>query len=378
MVMQSVLDTTSKHSLTPTLAHINMINFLHATILFVSAISLVGSASAAPIIARSPTISPSFASLPKPVYAPYYVYFGSSSTPKMADAFDSLGMKAVTIGFASAPKGECALTSDLDILQPDAVNFVNKGGAVSLAFGGNLLDQTYPRQHVQQACADAPSLAKLIQDSMTKFQTNNVEFDIEDNPLLSDTDSAKRLGQALVTVKKAVPNTYVTYTLGTGTNGMPAQQQAYIQAAKDAGLIVDVVTLMTMNMGGTDNVVDSQTAVASGAQQVANIFGISTADATKKMGMLPSIGVDNNHIVIDLTGATTLGIFAKEHSLATLSYWNFNRDFPGGDATTQSLDTSSSPDQKNPSEFFTTFQKALGGVDPLAAGAAAQKSVAQI
>jgi hypothetical protein len=49
----------------------------------------------------------------------------------MADAFDSLGMKAVTLGFASAPKGECALTTDLDILQPDAVNFVNKGELLS-------------------------------------------------------------------------------------------------------------------------------------------------------------------------------------------------------------------------------------------------------
>ncbi|KAJ7438256.1 hypothetical protein FB451DRAFT_1304100 [Mycena latifolia] len=172
-----------------------MLNFLHATTLFVSAISFVGSASAAPINARAATTSPSFASLSKPIYAPYYVYFGSPSTPKMADAFDSLGMKAVTVGFASAPRGECALTTDLDILQPDAVNFVNKGGAVSLSFGGNLQDQTVPRQHVQQACTDAP-----IQDSMTKFQTNNVEFDIEDNSLLSDTDSAERLGQALVTV----------------------------------------------------------------------------------------------------------------------------------------------------------------------------------
>ncbi|KAJ7438255.1 hypothetical protein FB451DRAFT_1192775 [Mycena latifolia] len=162
--------------------------------------------------------------------------------------------------------------------------------------------------------------------------------------------------------------------MGTGTNGMPAQQQAYLQAAKDAGLTVDAVTLMTMNMGGTDSVADAQTAVAGGAQQVANVFGISTADATKKMGMLPSIGVDNNGVVINLTGATT-----RESSLATLSYWNFNRDFPGGDATTQSLNSSSSPDQKNPSEFFTTFQKALGGVAPLAAAAAAaQESVAQI
>ncbi|KAJ7866960.1 hypothetical protein B0H14DRAFT_3133026 [Mycena olivaceomarginata] len=351
-----------------------MMNILHTTTLFVSAIYFMGSTSAAPINARATTTSPSFASLSKPIYAPYYVYFGSSSTPKMADAFDSLGMKAVTLGFASAPKGECALTTDLDILQPDAVNFVNKGGAVSLAFGGNLQDQTVPRQHVQQACTDAPSLTKLIQDSMTKFQTNNVEFDIEDNSLLSDTDSAKRLAQALVTVKKAVPNTYVTYTMGTGTQGMPAEQQAYLQAAKDAGLAVDAITLMTMNMGGTDNVADAQTAVAGGAQQVADVFGISTDDATKRMGMLPSIGVDNNGVVIDLTGATILGNFAKESSLATLSYWNFNRDFPGGDTTTQSLDSSSSPDQTNPSEFFTTFQKALAGEAPLPA-AGAQKSV---
>jgi hypothetical protein len=58
-------------------------------------------------------------------------------------------------------------------------------------------------------------------------------------------------------------------------------------------------------MGGTDNVADAQTAIAGGAQQVATVFGISPADATKKMGMLPSIGVNNNDIVIDLTGATT-------------------------------------------------------------------------
>jgi hypothetical protein len=151
---------------------------------------------------------------------------------------------------------------------------------------------------------------------------------------------------------------------------------------------------MTMNMGGTDNVADAQTAVSGGAQQVADVFGISTEDATKRMGMLPSIGVDNNGVVIDLTGATirelrfflcavhfidrvfilSVGNFAKESSLATLSYWNFNRDFPGGDTTTQSLDSSSSPDQTNPSEFFTTFQKALAGEAPLAA-AGAQKSV---
>jgi len=332
---------------------------MHATILFVSAISFAGSVSTAPITAT--TVSRSFASLSKPVYAPYYVYFGNTATPKMADAFDSLGMQAVTVGFASAPQGECNLTTDLDILQPDAVNFVNKGGALSLSFGGNLQNPTVPRQHVQQACTDVSSLAALIQDGMTKFQTNNVEFDIEDASLLSDTASATRLGQALVEVKKAIPNTYVTYTMGTGTTGMPAAQQVYLQAAQDAGLTVDALTLMTMDMGGTDIVADAQAAVSAGAQQVASILGISAADAIKKMGMLPAIGVDDQQQVLNLTGATTLGNFAKANALATLSYWNFNRDFPGGDVTAQSLDSSSSPDQTNPMQFFTTFQQALEG-----------------
>ena len=57
--------------------------------------------------------------------------------------------------------------------------FCSAGGAVSLSFGGNLQDQTVPRQHVQQACSDATSLAQLIQSAMSEFQTNNIEFDIE-------------------------------------------------------------------------------------------------------------------------------------------------------------------------------------------------------
>jgi len=328
-----------------------------SAVLLLTSIHAVG---AVPLSTRATAQSPSFASLSKPVYAPYYVYFGNPKVSKLADAFDSLGMKAVTVGFASAPKGKCALTTDLDPLQPDVSAFIGKGGAVSLSFGGNLQDQTDPRQHVQQACPDAASLSSLIQSAMTKFQTNNIEFDIEDNSLLSDTASASRLGDALALVKKAVSGTYITYTMGTSPNGLPPQQLAYLQAAQKSGVTVDGLTLMTMNMGGKDNVADAQSAIGGGTKQLASVYSLSMADATKKMGMLPAIGVDNNGVIIDLGGATTLGQFAKTNQLAVLSYWNFNRDFAGGSATTQSLDSSSSPDQKKDSQFFTTFQSALG------------------
>src|SRR6202167_106805 len=103
--------------------------------------------------------------------------------------------------------------------------------------------------------------------------------------------------------------------MGTSANGMPSQQLAYLQAAKNSSLTVDAMTLMTMNMGGTDNVADAQTAIAGGAQQVATVYGLSIGDVTKKMGILPAIGVDNNGIVIDLAGATT----REYHSLLFFS-----------------------------------------------------------
>ena len=59
-------------------------------------------------------------------------------------------------------------------------DFIAKGGAVALSFGGNLSDKSkVARQHIQQACTDEASLVKLIRDAMDRFQTHNIDFDIE-------------------------------------------------------------------------------------------------------------------------------------------------------------------------------------------------------
>jgi hypothetical protein len=56
----------------------------------------------------------------------------------------------------------------------------------------------------------------------------------------------------------------------------------------------------------------------------------------------------------------TVGQFAKTQGMALVSYWSFNRDFPGAvGASAQDLTESGSADQKTPSQFLTTFQAAL-------------------
>jgi hypothetical protein len=95
--------------------------------------------------------------------------------------------------------------------------------------------------------------------------------------------------------------------MGTTSKGMGGDQIKQLQAAKAAGLELDGVLLMTMNMlsAGGDNVQASQDAITGGAKQLSDTLGIGIEDATKKMGMVPSIGVDNNGVIIDLNGAKT-------------------------------------------------------------------------
>jgi len=59
---------------------------------------------------RDGRVSPSYASLSKPVVSPCYVYFGKNQTLKLVDAFKSLGMRAATVGLASAPRGQVGIT----------------------------------------------------------------------------------------------------------------------------------------------------------------------------------------------------------------------------------------------------------------------------
>lgn len=57
--------------------------------------------------------------------------------------------------------------------------FLPTGGAISLSFGGFLQNKDTPRQHIQQACNESNALADVIKSAMSKYQTHNLEFDIE-------------------------------------------------------------------------------------------------------------------------------------------------------------------------------------------------------
>lgn len=97
---------------------------------------------------------------------------------------------------------------------------------------------------------------------------------------------------------------------------MPSQQNAYVQAAQTAGLSIDGLNLMTMNMGGSNVVSDAQTAITGAAAQLETIYELQKGQGIAKMGMVPAIGVDNNGQTIQVSDITTR--MSQYHSVEAL------------------------------------------------------------
>lgn len=188
--------------------------------------------------------------------------------------------------------GKCTPTSDLDTLEGDIAKYVAKGGAINLSFGG-AIGASSTHAHIQSACEDVHQLAALITAQLKRFNTHNAEFDIEDPGLLADNAATQRLAAALAIVQKNIPELHLTYTLATLPTGLPQAQLAQVQAAKDAGVTIDILALMTMDMVPNNVEASSEAAVLAGAKQLEKVYGLRAGSGLKRMGVIPMIGKDD-------------------------------------------------------------------------------------
>jgi hypothetical protein len=62
-------------------------------------------------------------------------------------------------------------------------------------------------------------------------------------------------------------------------------------------------------------------------------------------------------MLLSLTSLALVAEFALTSHMKYVSFWAFNRDFPGADLST----TTVSPDQSTPYQFFETFASVFNG-----------------
>jgi chitinase len=267
-------------------------------------------------------------------YAPYFptwVWGGSGyAFTGLADLQKKSGLNEVTIAFVLS-NGGCDTTQDIEDNAADVKAFRSAGGHVKASFGG--ADGAY----VESKCSDAASFAAAIEAFVDATGITDLDFDIEQDPVLTDSVNAMR-GSALKLAQDA-RGIQVAFTLAANphTSGSPggltSQGLSVVTHAVAAGVVIRHVNLMTMDYG--DSYAGQPLApVAIGsltdanAQLVANVPGLTAAKAWAMLGVIPMIGKNDDSEVFSLADATTLEGFATSHGLGLVSFWSIDRDQP--------------------------------------------------
>jgi hypothetical protein len=289
--------------------------------------------SQSPSATPSPTSSPGAPSAGAAGFAPYV---DTSLFPpfSLVSTAEATGVKQFNLAFVvSGGSGGCtpewggvtAIGDDPVASQITALRAI--GGDVRISFGGE------DGSELAQTCTSLSQLEAAYQDVISTYDVNKIDFDIE-GAAVDDTAANALRDQALVALQAKDPGLQVSFTLPVLPSGLPADEDAVLTGAAQAGVDISAVNVMAMDYGdgaapdpsGQMGTFAIDAATATDAQ-VASALGISDAAAWPKVAVTPMIGVnDTSDEIFTVANAQQLVAFAASKHLAWLSMWSAGRD----------------------------------------------------
>ena len=275
-------------------------------------------AAGAVLLVSSPSASAAGAAFPAHYLAPYLQVSGGT-VGDMSSDMSATGTKFFTLAFLT-PSSGCNSVFEADgggvgTFQSQISSIQAAGGNVIISFGGAAGGE------VAQTCTNTSSLTAAYANVVNTYGTNRLDFDIEGS-VLGDTGSTSRRDAALAALQAQNPNVQVDFTLAVAPNGLPSEEMGLLQDAKNHGVRVSVVNIMTMDFGnGQSAINDALSAAQATSGQLASLYGISTSQAYGMMGLTPIAGQNDDNEFFSQGDAQTLESFAASHGVAELSFW---------------------------------------------------------
>jgi chitinase len=277
--------------------------------------------------------------------APYFYTwaFGSSgyAANSLAQA-QAAGVNAVTLAFGTS-NGSCTLEgfNFSASSKQDVQSYLANGGRIILSFGG--ADGPF----LEDDCSTS-GLYNIINNLISTYKIYYLDFDVEGSEV-DDTGAANTRNAVLKQLQAAYPNLYVSFTVPVDPSGLPGDVETLIKNARNAGVNINVVNIMTMDygyMGETESAVAIESANGTFNQLKSIYTGLTTAQVWNKIGITPMIGLNDgntsqtkNPEQFTPADATSVTQFVQTNGLGLLSYWALNRDQPGTVNSENDLDT---------------------------------------
>ncbi|HTI25960.1 MAG TPA: ricin-type beta-trefoil lectin domain protein [Kutzneria sp.] len=278
-------------------------------------------------------------------YAAPYLQITDADAGQLASDMNATGDKFYTLAFLT-PQSGCtpvweANGTGVGSFKSQITALQNAGGNVIPSFGGA------EGGELAQTCTTVSSLTAAYANVVNTYGTPRLDFDIEGS-VIKDTASISRRDQALAALQAQNPAVQVDYTLGVGSDGLESDQMTVLNDAKSKGVNISVINLMVMDFyDGQPVINDALSAARNAANQIAGLYGISTAAAYNKMGLTPIAGRNDDGAQFSQTDAQTLETFAAQNGVQELSFWEL-QDY----------------DRATGYAYSQIFQKITGGTTP--------------
>ncbi|MGW2863495.1 chitinase [Streptomyces sp. SDr-06] len=276
----------------------------------------------------TPDAAPAVPSKPVPraalnsTYSPYVS--ATTATPT-----DAVGSPAVyNLAFAIAHGNTCRAVWDDDtaIVDQDvkdrAAALRTSGAAVRVSFGGQA------GKELALTCGTPTELAAAYGSALDAAGATEADFDIE-GAALADSAALTRRAEAIALLQKQ-RGLKVTFTLAVMPTGLTPEGVALLKSAKDHGVKVSTVNVMTMNYGTSfgGNMGDYAVRAATAAHgQLQRVLGLSDQAAWQGLGVTSMIGVnDVKGETFTLDDAAKVRGFTKDKGVGRVSLWVTYRD----------------------------------------------------
>ncbi len=223
-------------------------------------------------------------------YAPYFPVWtwgsGGYAYTSLSNLEQKSGLKEVTLAFVLSNRRMQHDPGSIEQNIGDVQAFIAAGGHVKASFGGA------SGAYVESQCGSASSLASAIEGFVDATGITDLDFDVEQSPVMTDAMNAMR-GQALKMVQNA-RGIKVAFTLPCNPSpggGLDSRGSSVVSNAVNAGVTISHVNFMTMdfgdNFGGQALAPVVEGALNDGHAQITSLIpGLTSAQAWGIVGVI--------------------------------------------------------------------------------------------
>jgi hypothetical protein len=329
---------------------------MHLAKIAASACALV-LATAGAVVALAPTSSAAAGS----VYsvAPY-VDMSNGQEGMLDTAITGHGLKAYTAAFVLGEGCNQIWGDTLPIgadsyTDPLIAKAKSEGASVIISSGGSA------GEALAWTCSTQSSIDAGYQAIINDYGVTQLDFDIE-GAAIADTAAAARQMQAMKDLKASNPGLQFSMTLPVLASGLTNDGINILKAAKNAGIKIDVVNIMTMDYYSGTGTEMGQGSVAAAQATLAQMQAVDSSYTYANLGITPMIGKNDDGSTFTLADAQTVESFAVQHSVGRLAFWSVDRDQPcSGSANSLSTCSEISQSSLAFTSAFVPYEGSSGG-----------------